>query len=787
MENEIRLLKVNDNKIIYGNARFTVLTNGLLRMEYSENRNFVDSNTQMVVSREFPKVNYKYYFSVNSLVIETERFLLRYNGEGFSPSSLSIELKGNLTEFCNVWHFGDIVPNLGGTARTLDGCDGECTLENGIFSRYGYSIIDDSNSMLIENNWITPKEEESIDMYYFGYGTDFFTGLKDFYHLSGNSPLLPRFALGNWWSKFYSYSDDEYLNLMKNFKNEGTPFSVGVLDMDWHIVDVESKYGSGWTGYSWNHKLFPKPKDFIEKLHNLGLHVALNDHPFGGIRPFEDNYELFAKELKENIDNKPTIPLNFSSKKFFEKFQKCILDPLEEEGVDFWWIDWQQGTICQQAGLDPLWVLNYTRYKAEKNHNRSIILSRYAGLGSHRFPLGFSGDTIISWESLKFQPYFTLTASNAGYGWWSHDIGGHMQGKRDEELTLRWFQWGVFSPIMRLHSSNNSFSGKEPSNFSPSISKTMKKFLQLRHSLIPYTYTMNAISHFKGEPLIRPLYYHYPKDSISYEIKNEYFFGTEMIVIPLVEKMDPLLKQSSSSCWIPPGIYYDYFSKIRYEGPKKATLFRGLENIPVLIKAGGIIVQTDESNINKNPERLIINCYAGANGTFNLYEDDGITDAYQKKDFTETKINFSWDNKELTIFGVKKTKYLPEKRSYQINLFGVTSGNSKIFINEQLIPIQTNYLKGINCLQIEVKETPIDNSVQISFDKNLVLKANNIENEIYERLNFAMIDFDLKEELLKICNNEKLSKQQKLYALMQYRLDKKVILSLSEILCAEDL
>ena len=108
---------------------------------------------------------------------------------------------------------------------------------------------------------------------------------------------------------------------------------------------------------------------------------------------------------------------------------------LEKEGVDFWWIDWQQGTKTKIPGLDPLWALNhYHTLDSAKNGSRPLTLSRYSGLGSHRFPLGFSGDTICSWKSLKFQPYFTGSAANAGYTWWSHDIGGHMHGIQDDEL-----------------------------------------------------------------------------------------------------------------------------------------------------------------------------------------------------------------------------------------------------------------------------------------------------------------------------------------------------------------
>ena len=156
--------------------------------------------------------------------------------------------------------------------------------------------------------------------------------------------------------------------------------------------------------------------------------------------------------------------MDFTNRKLLEGYFKYVYEKIEKkDGVDFWWIDWQQGTNTAIPGLDPLWMLNhYHTIHSQKKDGKGLIFSRYAGPGSHRYPVGFSGDTVITWESLDFQPYFTATASNIGYGWWSHDIGGHMMGYKNDELALRWLQLGVFSPIMRLHSTCCEFNGKEP-------------------------------------------------------------------------------------------------------------------------------------------------------------------------------------------------------------------------------------------------------------------------------------------------------------------------------------
>lgn len=190
---------------------------------------------------------------------------------------------------------------MAGTARTLDCVNGACELENGLMSRGNVTVLDDSNSLIIsEDGTINPREEKAIDQYLFCYGDakkkfDYKGCLRDFYKLTGNTPLLPRFALGNWWSRYHPYTQEEYTELMKRFKAEDIPFSVAVIDMDWHYVEIDSKYGTGWTGYTWNKELFPDHKEFLKFLRNEGLEASLNLHPQEGVAAHEDAYEKWQR------------------------------------------------------------------------------------------------------------------------------------------------------------------------------------------------------------------------------------------------------------------------------------------------------------------------------------------------------------------------------------------------------------------------------------------------------------------------------------------------------------
>lgn len=381
---------------------------------------------------------------------------------------------------------------------------------------------------------------------------------------------------------------------MDRFKREGIPFTTSVIDMDWHLVDsVDPKYGSGWTGYTWNHELFPDHVKFLDELHRKGLKTTLNVHPRDGIRAFENAYPKAAKRMGVDPASGENLEFDLTNPDYMDAYFDMHHD-LEAEGVDFWWLDWQQGGVTRQPGLDPLWILNHMHYLDSGRDGRwPLAFSRYAGPGSHRYPVGFSGDTVITWDSLAFQPQFTATASNIGYGWWSHDIGGHMFGYRDDELEARWYQLGAFSPINRLHSSNSPFSGKEPWNYTGDVRASMTASLRLRHALLPYLYSMNYRAAFEGRPIVEPMYWQSPDTWSAYDYPDEFRFGTELVVAPIVSAADRKVARGRADLWLPQGEWFDFFDGRRYEARGDAgravTVWRALDRMPVFAKAGAIV------------------------------------------------------------------------------------------------------------------------------------------------------------------------------------------------------
>ena len=205
--------KVIKENIVRGDKyRISLLTEGLVRLEYSEAGIFEDRATQFALYRDFPKTNFRVVKTLDGIEIHTSRIHLIYNEEAFSASGLSIQVKGNISNYFSIWHYGKegcpaFLPQLKGTARTLDEADGEIPLENGIIGGTGYSVLNDSTSqVLLEDGWIEPRKKGVQDIYFFGYGHDYKEALQDFYYLSGNTPMLPRYALGNWWSRYYRYT-----------------------------------------------------------------------------------------------------------------------------------------------------------------------------------------------------------------------------------------------------------------------------------------------------------------------------------------------------------------------------------------------------------------------------------------------------------------------------------------------------------------------------------------------------------------------------------------------------
>lgn len=663
-----------DSQVLQGSTwRIQVLGEALVRFEWDAEGVFIDAPTQVVVARPRCDTQVHTKRQGDGVQVITKAFQLDYDGATPSASGLSVRARSG---YHSVWRFGQPFENpfanllgkpvnLGGTTRTLDTVDGKCELDDGILSNLGISVLDDSASFqVLGSGEFAPPRAGHVDVYVFAHGDDHAAAMADFARLTGPTPLIPRYALGNWWSRFHRYSAESYNELMDTFEQHELPFSVAVVDMDWHLTQIDPEFGHGWTGYTWNRELFPDPEAFLHGLHDRGMAVSLNVHPADGIRAFEEAYPRVCELLGRDPADGFPVDFDPADPNFMRAYFEGVHHPLEAQGVDFWWIDWQQGTIAA-GGMDPLWLLNYLHVKdMARRGKRPLILSRYAGPGSHRFPVGFSGDAISSWKSLAFQPEFTATAANIGYGTWSHDIGGHLLGVRDDELALRWLQFGVFSPINRLHSSNEEFSRKEPWKYRDDVGDVMGAFLRLRHGLVPYLYTEWA----SGTPLITPMYHSYPTASEAYEVPGQYMFGSQLIVAPITCPVNRETLLGEVRTWLPPGRYVDVFTGLHYDGNRYATMHRDLESIPVLARDGAIVPLAARGTRPADlPTQLDVWIAPGADGSYTLVEDDG---ALEPATCT-TRLTWHDAARRFTVEVPQgATEILPPTRTWRIRLLG---------------------------------------------------------------------------------------------------------------------
>ncbi len=664
--------------IICGHARFTLLTSRLIRLEWSASAQFEDRATFAFPTRHADPPPHSCDQHGDQFLVKTGALSLRYSDDGspFNSGNLSIELDLNGQPVR--WTPGMVnLGNLRGTRRTLDGCAGAASLQEGLLSRDGWSLFDDSGTPVwdTEGLWVEPRRDDTAqDWYFFGYGHDYKRALADYVRFGGAIPLIPRFVLGGWWSRFWAYSAQDLLDLIAEFEAHDVPLDVLVVDMDWHTPDA-------WTGYTWNRQLFPDPEGFFSQVHELGLHATLNLHPAQGVQKHEAIYPQFAGMLGLDPASGDAVAFRPADKTFMQHYFELLHHPMEEQGVDFWWLDWQQGESTEIKGLDPLPWLNHLHFRdSTRRGTRPMLYSRWGGLGNHRYPIGFSGDTYATWDALRFQTYMTPTAANVAYGWWSHDIGGHFWAT-NPELYARWVQFGAVSPCLRLHSTKDPLAERRPWAFPAPVYAAAKAAFQFRYQLLPYLYSAARAAGQQGLSLSLPMYYEYPEAEDAYLAREQYFLGDQMIVAPVAHPADPATGLADVDVWLPEGTWIDYTTLETHGGARWLRLQVGLDRIPMFVRAGAIIPLAPKLKRTRDFDgsHLILTVFPGADGRFELYEDDGASGAYAQGEYETTAIRSTVRDGALAIqidAAQGRCAVLPERRAIALHVRGILKPGS---------------------------------------------------------------------------------------------------------------
>jgi alpha-glucosidase len=667
--------------VVFGSARFTVLSPALIRMEWSPDAVFEDRASQAFVHRRVAVPAFDVRRGTDEVVISTADLTVTYRerGEGFTEDTLSVVLKHPVDGKTVHWKPGmPDTGNLLGTARTLDGFSGAAPLEPGILSRDGWAVVDDSDRLLFDGSgwaWMTPRRDvDAVDWYFFGHGRDYARALREFTMVSGPIPMVPRYVLGSWFSRYWPYADHEYKAIVEEYREHGVGLDVLVLDMDWHL--------DGWTGYTWNPRYFPDAPGFLRWCREQRIRTTLNLHPADGVGKHESAFRSMAAAMgvPRHVYR---IPFDCADPSYMRAYFDVLHHPLEAQGVDFWWMDWQQGTETRIPGLDPLFWLNHLHWQdmhtnAARKDQRPLVFSRWGGLGNHRYQIGFSGDTFNDWESLAFQPYFTATAANVGYAWWSHDIGGHQPGPVDDELYVRWVQYGIFSPVLRLHSGREPRAERRIWKFSDWAFRELKESFRMRYALVPYTYSATRASYESGVSLCRPVYHDWPEEARAYERPNQYMFGPDLMVAPVVGPMQETSGGAPVDVWVPPsdrgGGWTEWFTGRTHEGGSEVRLLVPIDEVPIFVRAGAVVCEMPDAlrTPERGPDHLIVGIFPGDAGETSLYEDDGQTNGYTRDAFARTPIRHrvEADGARTITIGPAVGTYIgmPERRSYEVRL-----------------------------------------------------------------------------------------------------------------------
>jgi len=689
-----------DAVVIDGGFRFTAVTDRLIRIEYDEQKKFVDERT-IAFLRSAPQGSW----TSKSLdgrwgELNTSRLAVRFERD-VAPTRGSVQIVSlDNASFQYSWGDDPEPGNLRGTARTLDNnqetLDLNChnTVSQGVpnhgehctwglLSQRGWAIVNETGVPIIPEDWFA-RSRKTVDISLFMHGLDYVGALKDFFHAAGNPGLPPRYAFGSIFTRWFDFDSDSTENLVNEFEDRSLPLDAWIFDMNWH-------HFGPWGSFSWNSNSFPRVQQMLNWFQSRGLPIGANTHDETELAVDEVAYKdmcdalrcEFGKEIKFDLYNK-TYAMAFE-----DIVVRSVATKDGKQGLDFSWIDYQQGEKEQFQntgipGINPTIVLNMLRSRDPVRYGenqRSLILSRWGGLGNHRYPLGFSGDQEHSWKGLAFLPYFTSTAANVAFNYWSHDtVGGQDATSIDYELSVRWVQVSAFSPVLRFHDKGagtgncavkDNCARVVPWSIPNEYYMPIRAAVRERDMLIPYIYTAAFSVPLTGLALCRPMYYEDPRDTSLYGLDNQYLFGPDMIMSPITLQSNPdsvgfgqALGSVEWSMYTPQSSH-GWVNKLNGDFPFAGvtTDVYGIYDVPGLVRQGAVIPmrpkgrgESSLARARKSLSSLEFRIYpaqafylgGSLTGEGSVIDDDGLSNDYLQGKFSETKCEYVFNGNKFT-------------------------------------------------------------------------------------------------------------------------------------------
>lgn len=725
IESRTKLISNKESCIIGNKYRITILTPRLARLEYTPSGKFIDDPTALVINRTFPKTPYGITESETLIQIDTGIFTITYvKDKDFKAGNLGSNLKAVINNTTIEWQMNSPqVKNLRGINYSIDSIKDKIILDTGLYSLDGYAVVKDNTPVLTENDIFIPREEGSKDIYLFMYNKDFDGCLNDYFTLTGYPNLIPRYALGAWWYKNDNYTSKDIISLVDRFNKDNIPISIFLL-------------GDSWRG---NNNYIPSIdlKNVSNYLTQKNIKLGVTINPNLEITKGTNEYNLISNYTNE--EKFKFIPL---SNEKLGIYLNMFINNLEMQGVELYSIDYNN----PNDKIDLWKFAHYHHGKIETRGKRGLSLTRNHGIAVHRYPIIWSGKTLVNWTTLNLLPRYNLQGYNVGVSFIAHPIGGYHNGIEEAELYLRYIQFACFSPIFLLASEGGKYYKREPWKWNPIIENDIINFMNLRYKLIPYIYTESYNYHKTGKGIVKPFYYDYPKILDDVQYKNQYFFGQNLFVSPITNKKNIVIDRVMKKVFVPDGIWFNLLDGKQYNGTKYYTNFYRDEDYPVFVKAGSIIPMS--YNIKEDiPSTLELNIYPLNDGTYNLYEDDGITNNYKKGMYMITNFSYHYEKDNYTLkISKSEGKNLLSKRNYLLR-FKNTKNIKAVYIEDKSITYNCYYDKNDFIIQINNLIVGRDLEVNIKGENVLVSSIRLINEDIKEILYDLAINTGLKDKL----------------------------------------
>jgi alpha-D-xyloside xylohydrolase len=708
-----------------GALKVEICTDSIAHVVYSPTGNFPDEKDYVVVKPSWPQVKFSFEEGAKEITLKTAKLrivvgredssitfsdangskLYEENSRTLTPVVVNGEHTYHSESWSNLWGSTEAFYGLGQHQAGVWNYMGESvdlSQDNTnisipvLLSSSGYGIFWNNTSRSKFDNRFPhalylSSEVASTEDYYFLYGPEFDKVIAAYRQLTGAAPLLGKWAYGFWQCKNRYKSQAELLALAKKYRELGIPIDNLVQDWFWWKINGDFTFN----------KNFPDPKALMDQLHNDGFHLMISVWPF-----FDPGSKVY-EEMKQRgyfIDYTKVAGFHPADMGLYDAFNpqarkfywNLIDNALFKVGLDGWWMDATEpetegretnilvtskvalGNGARYANMYPLMTTEgvYQGQRAASDQKRVFILSRSAFAGSQRnSAVSWSGDVASTWNDFKRQIPAGLNFSVSGLPYWTTDIGGFILGHPNEpayrELFVRWFEYGAFCPIFRLHGTRAP-DVNELWSYGPDAQEILTKYDKLRYRLMPYIYSLAWQVTHDGYTMMRPLVMDYREDVTAQNIGDQFMFGPALMVAPVT---DPGV--DTRRLYLPHSTWYNFWTGEKFERSGFKTLPAPLATMPLLVRAGSILPMGPELQYsNQKPEDPIeLRVYAGADGDFTLYEDDNLTYDYEKGAYAVIPIHWSDSEHALTI-GARQGSFpgMLGKRTFNIVFVGPGHG-----------------------------------------------------------------------------------------------------------------